>query len=444
MIDFISKYLALILVGFLFVLAGCESDSESNKTSTASNQDAIVDNQTDPPSAQTPNQSETNDGNATNPDNTDSLPQPLDTDGDSFPDNSDNCPAKANPGQADSDGDGIGNACDATPLPAPPDADGDSIPDSTDNCPTKANSDQLDMNKDGIGDACELDLDISNKIFWEYRSSNMSASEIAAYNDPQTGIQVVAFNRFFHFDTDHPNHWFIGGLKTQHPKIDDVGRLVAVRQLGDTDPHSSIQGWTNYSGPTAWPSGRSLKINHRYRFGFDLFLPSDAKNWIHQIPWTVLVQAHQVSDNARGENDVAARNPPFAIEIEAVNGKGHWVVVTRGDNRRLLPNKQYQYAEKHKIPVGKLNKWYRFVVDVVWSYQEYAETKVWLDGKLIYNRSVSSTPGFMNAFNDVDPNGNNIGPALPATGLYNYDLPASPMTVMFDNIWIADFGPVPQ
>ena len=285
--------------------------------------------------------------------------------------------------------------------------------------------------------------------FWEYRSEDLSDEEIDAYNDPATGAASLGVNQAFHFDLDHPDYWFKrdGG---QTPFIDEEGLLTSVRQEGDANEHSGITAWADGAGYTTEPDERSFSLHHRYRFGFDFYLPPGATAWIEQIDWAIILQCHQVSD---GSNDPAVgggRNPPFALNIQAEGGAAYWTVVVRGDDRQYLPDKNYQYGPN----VGEtatgwasmgpaaaaVDRWYRFEVEVVWSYLDLGETKVWIDDELVYDNSARKEPEFKNCFNDWS-GGVNIGAVLPYFGLYNYDRP-SYMEVKYDNMWIADLGPV--
>ena len=285
--------------------------------------------------------------------------------------------------------------------------------------------------------------------FWEYRSENLSDEEIAAFNDPETGAASLGVNQPFHFDPDHADYWFkrAGG---QTPHIDASGLLTSVRGEGDSNPHSGIDAWADGAGNTTEPAARSFPLHRRYRFGFDLYLPSGATAWLEQIDWAIILQCHQVSDGSSDPAGGVGRNPPFAITIESEDGQAYWGVTVRGDDRQFLPDKDYQYGPNASAAAtgrasiapsaaAAVDQWYRFEVETVWSYMALGETKVWIDDQLIYDNSARDDPEFKNCFNDWN-DGVNIAPSLPYFGLYNYDLPTD-MEVKYDRMWIADLGP---
>jgi hypothetical protein len=132
------------------------------------------------------------DGEPTNTDNCEDVPNPgqADSDGDNVGDACDNCPDIPNPEQEDFDGDNVGDICDNAPEvwnPGQENTDTDNIPNVLDNCPEVANPKvpytsgdttddcavslgfvdadgnwQIDYDCDGMGEACDED-DLSGK-----------------------------------------------------------------------------------------------------------------------------------------------------------------------------------------------------------------------------------------------------------------------------------------
>lgn len=156
------------------------------------------------------------------------------------------------------------------------------------------------------------------------------------------------------------------------------------------------------NAPEGTHAPQELEYGKRYRISFSIYVPDLEE--LHPNLNDVVFQMHGKPDSDDGIKVENPRNPNFAL---SVTGDMRWRIHTRGDDRRVTPvDKSYQFSHAFNTPLTK-DKWTDWVIEILLSYNDDGELRIWKDDELIYE-------GFhKNTWND------DLGPHC-AMGIYSW------------------------
>jgi hypothetical protein len=262
--------------------------------------------------------------------------------------------------------------------------------------------------------------------FWAYRSNKVSDEQVKRLLDWDKAaefksISPKADNAFF-FKTPWPYNLMIGASN----------ELIFIRNHNDQEAHNMVELSVNNDPSLGrfidYGGFRSMAMNTPYLIEFDVKV--NGEKWVDTIPWLLVFQGHAIPDIY---DQFTKFNPPLALVVS----KGRWELHIRADSRVSLP-KDRSYERFEKIDLGSVepNKWSRFGIRVMWSFEDYPNGKgsalgVWRDGKLKHQEW-----GRKNFFNNATPiTAINLGPYL-TIGAYTSALDEAhgQVKVEFDNI----------
>jgi hypothetical protein len=253
---------------------------------------------------------------------------------------------------------------------------------------------------------------------WKYNSATIGAADVSRWNGlattwfkDRTGKHHVTW-----FDDDHKEYMILSARQQQPCRMTSAGKLTCTRNPKDLDAHTQAEIHGS-SCLAKLATERTVKMGKKYRYGFEVCLPSGANSWKEKVLFTQMWAASKT-------------NPPFCLILE--NG-GDVRLGIKGDNRTpaqiIADNKNYQFRDDPTI-VSNLpeNKCQTFQIEIVADRTGAAGLlRIWHNGVKIYDTQ--------DKFGKPVKVGYNAPLYMPQLGAYAFGGNSVPFTLIFDKIW---------
>ena len=212
-------------------------------------------------------------------------------------------------------------------------------------------------------------------------------------------------------------------IKHNPVSIHEDGYIIAERLDEDIDAHTLLTV-QKFESDGYLHGGLYSRIDHHYRFSFDVRLPESERSWLERADgnWAIVTQMW-----GPREDGESISNPPLSVHTYVEDGQPYWVVRVHGDSDRITVDGDVDFDEFVRVPMTGIGEWHNFDIEYVPNYQGQGLVRTWLDGELI-----AEWIDVTNAYN-ARIGGVETGPLNPAFGLYSYNN-ADGQTAHFDNM----------
>lgn len=227
-------------------------------------------------------------------------------------------------------------------------------------------------------------------------------------------------------ELDDSNAWR-KNINHHPPRFHEDGYLIAERFEGYADAHTLVTATVRDSDEFTL-GGTYMRQDHHYKVSFDVRHPATELSWLQQEHWAIVTQFW-----GPREGGETARQPPFAIYTQSIDGVPHWVVRSRGDSRRITQTGEWEEYHVEMVPMENIGDWNSWDIEFVPNPFGEGLVRTWLNGVLV-SEWVDVKSNYYSIFNGID-----TGPLNPSFGLYSQMIEDG-MEAHFDNVRIESNG----